>query len=42
MAPFDPAAVEKIEVRKEPGGLIATRAATWSMVRLDPNAQVCR
>jgi hypothetical protein len=42
MAPFDPAAAEKIEVRKEPGGLIATRAATWSMVRLDPNAQVCR
>jgi hypothetical protein len=42
MAPFDPAAVETIEVRKEPGGLLATRAATWSMVRVDPNSQACR
>jgi hypothetical protein len=42
IASFDPAAVEKIEIQKEAGGLIATRAAKWRMVRLDPNSPACR
>jgi hypothetical protein len=41
MASFDPGAVEKIEILDRPG-LIAMRAASWSLVRLDPNSQACR
>jgi hypothetical protein len=41
MAEFDQGAVEKIEVPDRPG-LIAMRAADWSLVRLDPKSQACR
>jgi hypothetical protein len=41
MAEFDENAVVKIEVPDRPG-LIAMRAADWSLVRLDPKSQACR
>jgi hypothetical protein len=40
MVSFDAGAVEKIEIPDRPG-LIAMRAANWSLVRLDPDSQAC-
>ncbi|MCC6948289.1 MAG: glycosyltransferase family 39 protein [Bradyrhizobiaceae bacterium] len=41
MAPFDEAAVRRIDVLPKPG-ILAARPAAWFMVRLDPTSPACR